>query len=173
MAMKRPMRPPYRVMLVGDGYIKKREVDFKGAITEAFKNSKFSHGMSLDSVIRSSLQNTDPVLNEIRKTKNIVVLDQKGKILGATFNVPVKRLKRWDEGTVGWLFTSPELHPIQRIRIADKMANKMHKVMRKAGYKRLVAYIGTQEGEKFLQKRHGYYESVSNYTGLKHWVKDL
>lgn len=163
--------PGTKLVMRTNAYLWKNRAKFKRAIKYAFEKARFTDSSNtVDDVIRSSLHGKS---DRALRTKNVIALGPNGEIHGAIFGVPTKVQKPWTDGGLGWFFTSPKLGIKSRIAIADKMVEKAHGEMRKAGYTRVSTPIGTQEGVNYVQKRHGFTVEEITPDGVKIWTKQI
>jgi hypothetical protein len=168
--MAMPIRP-HEIRVVDRDYLRQRHAAFEGAIREAFAKSTFSHpSYSVEDAVGTSIGKNAMEGDGIR---NVVAVGEGDKILGAVFKVPVKKLGPLDHSGFGWFFTSPGLGPREKIKVADSMIDETKGLMRKAGYRNILVTMGTEEGARYLQKRHGFRQAGADSQGRKLWVKEL
>jgi hypothetical protein len=161
----------HKIRVVDRAYLRERHTDFEKAMREAFAKSKFSHeSYSVEDAIGTSIGKNAMEGNDIR---NVIATEKGDKILGAVFRVPVQKTGAIDHTSFGWFFTSPGIGPRERITVADSIINEASGLLKKAGYRNILTTMGTEEGERYLQKRHGFRHVGADSQGRKLWVKEL
>jgi hypothetical protein len=169
-------RPPLpktgtKVVVRTNAYLWKNRSKFKRVIREAFEKARFTDPSStVDGVIKASLHGKS---DKALRTKNVIAIGPNGEIHGAIFGVPTKVQKPWTDGGLGWFFTSPKLGVRTRVAVADQMMERTHAEMRRAGYTRISTPIGTEEGVRFIQRRHGFTVEEVTPDGVKIWAKQI
>lgn len=162
---------PHEIKVVDRDYLRNRHAEFESAMREAFAKSKFSHPTySVEDAIGTSIGENALKGGDI---KNVVAVGEGDKILGAVFRVPVQKIGPLDHSAFGWFFTAPGIGPRERVKVADSMINETKGLMRKAGYRTILTTMGTEEGARYLQKRHGFRQVGADPQGRKLWVKEL
>ena len=103
--------------------------------------------------------------------KHVIALDLDNNILGAFFVIPSYQPLGREECDIGWMFTI-ELHRRFRHEVMDAIVNKVHEVIKSAGFKRIVTEMGTEAGARFLSKKHNYIHTPTK-TKYNRWTKEL
>lgn len=174
--MRRHSRSNHQIKAVGPSFINRRRGEFEQAIRDSFKDSNFSKLVThTDFGDRTGRFDVDSVLRSISGQrqdgrKSVVALDEKGDVVGAVFHVPTKKDHSDEKADYGWFFTTPHQNLRRRVDIANDMIEHAHDIMREAGYKKVRVNMGTEEGARFLRKRHKY-KRVQGSENT--WEKDL
>jgi hypothetical protein len=174
--MRRHSRSNHQLRVVDSPFINKRREEFKRAIRDSFKDSNFSKLVThTDFGERTSRFDVDSVLRSIsgrgqHGRRSVVALDEAGDIVGAVFHVPTKKERADENANYGWFFTTPHQSLRRRVDIANDMIEHAHDIMREAGYKKVRVNMGTDEGARFLRKRHKYKKVPGSENT---WERDL
>jgi hypothetical protein len=143
-----------RMVQVDPSYVRRRHRAVKAAIREGFRGATFNfENYSPDDIVHGYLK------RRIDRTGKapLLALDEKDHIVGACFDVSVKKPNdSFESGDYGWFFASPSLGLEKQVDVANRLIERAHDAMRSAGFKRVIVGMGTREGERFLRKRHGY-----------------
>ncbi|MBD2679118.1 MULTISPECIES: hypothetical protein [Nostoc] len=161
----------YVIKLVEHDFIKTKWVEIEILMKKAFRYSKFNEEYKQEEL---PLEYTWSSVNNPSRQglKHLVAMNMEGKILGVIFGVPTYRYEDEISCEIGWFFTSDELIPKARIKIADELFKRVHEEVRNAGFKEVVTDIGTQAGAKYLSRKHGYlHRPLENNTNR--WVRYL
>jgi len=167
----------YKIRVVGRTFLTRRAKTIENDIRQSFKDSNFNRigehrgnlpmrRFNVEDVVSTCLKSNTSYADDRR---SVVALDKSGKIIGMVFHVPIKN-KGKEAGEYSWFYTSSS-HPLRmRVAAGNRMIDEVHQMMRTAGFKRVVASMGTKEGAEFLKKHHGY-QLIPGKTNT--WVKEL
>jgi hypothetical protein len=138
------------------------------AIKAAFRNADFTENFGPESPwahTRQGLTGSDS------HNYRHVIAENDRQILGAVFCVPVQR--RGDEDAdPGWFFVDPELHLRMRAEVVRVILQEAHRLMREAGFLRVVTEMGTHTGARLLSRHFGYVQDP--VTGQENrWTREL
>lgn len=100
-----------------------------------------------------------------------VIAEDDRQILGAVFCVPVERKGR-EDADPGWFFVDPKLHLRMRAEVVRVILQEAHRLMREAGFSRVVTEMGTYTGARLLSRHFGYVQHP--VTGQENrWIREL
>jgi len=142
-------------------------------IKDAFAGARFMPGFGPD----SPLEHThDGLIGPDADSYLHVVAEAEGRILAASFRVPVVRPGRDTgaeaEADPGWFFVAHDLPGVLKARIVDAVVARSHQMMKDAGFVRVVTNMGTREGALVLRRRHGYVHAPLPDQDNR-WVREL
>ncbi len=165
----------YKIEVVDSKFVLNRWDEIKEILESVFRDYAFN-GDSQDGEKYSRnrpINHTWKKINEPDQEglKHIIALDLDNNILGAFFVVPDSNPEGIEDCDPGWFF-SVELYPRFRHEIINALFNKAHEIIKNAGFKRIVANMGTEAGAKFLSKKHGYIHTP-NPERYNTWTKEL
>jgi hypothetical protein len=150
--------------------VERRWDELEIEIKSAFAGAPFEAGFGPDSPLTHTHDGVFGPQKEMYR--HIVAEDAAKRIVGASFRVPVKRYTSGTDADPGWFFISRDLESRPRVRAADIMVDSAHRVMRDAGFIRVVTNMGTRDGAAFLSRRHGYVHEPSP-AQQNRWVRVL
>ncbi|NEU71269.1 hypothetical protein PI95_001395 [Hassallia byssoidea VB512170] len=158
------------IELVEHSFIIQRWDEIEALIVNAFNESSFNDGYTVESLLREILDADTKQF--IEGLKHVIALSEENKILGSCFCVPTSKMDNETGADVGWFFTSSELSQLKKLKVADAIMTKVHEEMRKAGFQQVITDMGTQAGAKFFSKRFGYIHSPIAEQSNR-WIKEL
>lgn len=160
----------YKIEVVNHNFIKKQWNEIEKIIKNAFIGSKFNDGYN---IIRPIQYTWDNIHKPYRKgLKHIVAINEQNEIIAACFLVPTEKYEEETSCDIGWFFTSPSLSLIQRSRVIDAIAKKVHEEVKKAGFLKIVTNMGTKKGAEYMNKKHNYILEPTKEQENR-WVKYL
>jgi len=140
-------------------------------IKDAFAGACFMPGFGPDSPLEHT---RDGLTGPDAGSYLHVVAEAEGRILGASFRVPVVR-RDGDTGTEadpGWFFVAHNLPGALKAQIVDEVVARSHRMMKDAGFARVVTNMGTREGALVLRRRHGYVHAPLPDQDNR-WIREL
>jgi hypothetical protein len=140
-------------------------------IRNAFVGARFMPGFGPDSPLEHTHNGlSGPDADSYRH----VVAETHGRILGASFRVPVVRPDAATdaEADPGWFFVAHDLPSALRAKIVDAVVARSHRIMKEAGFARVVTNMGTRDGALVLRRRHGYVHAPLPDQDNR-WVREL
>lgn len=159
----------YRVEVVDRQYLLNRWLEIEAILYRVFANSKFNDNFVRTRPAEHTFKNiTEPYQEGI---KHIIALDLDDNILGEFFVIPAYKLEGKEDCDLGWMFTI-ELYPKFRQEVMVAIVDKVHKITKIAGFKRIITEMGTEEGAKFLAKKYGYIHTPTAEK-FNRWTKEL
>lgn len=140
------------------------------AIKEAFAGAEFCDGFGPDSPVQHSQAG---IIGPERDVYRHVVARIRSEIVGATFRVPVALPDGGGlDADPGWYFASPTLGLRTQLLVAAALIEQSHRLMKEAGFARVVTNMGTRAGANYLERRWGYVQCpVEGATNR--WIRKL
>jgi hypothetical protein len=109
-------------------------------------------------------------MRDMGHRKVVVALDERQNIVGAVMHVPTEPRREHRTGSFSWFFTSPRLPMERRLLVAKDLMDETHRQMREGGFETVMVTMGTHEGRRYLEKRHGYEQDPKD---AEVWRKEL
>ncbi len=146
----------YRIEVLDSEFVLNRWDEIKEILESVFRDSQFNGDSqygdkySSNRPINHTWKNiTEPYQEGL---KHIIALDLDNNILGAFLVIPCSNPEGKESCDIGWFFTI-ELYPRFRHEVMNAIIDKVHEVVKQAGFKRIITNMGTEAGAKFLSKK--------------------
>lgn len=159
----------FNVFITDATHNQERLFTIESAIKAAFQDADFNEPFGPESPWVHTCEgftgsNTDMY-------RHVIAENDQQKILGAVFRVPVER-QGGEDADPGWFFVAPELHLRMRAEVVRQILHTAHRLMRNAGFRRVVTEMGTRTGGRLLSRHFGYVQDP--VMGQKNrWIRDL
>jgi hypothetical protein len=129
------------------------ESDLAIAIKEAFAGARFMPGFGPESPLDHTRKGlTGPDADSCVH----IMAEAGGRIVGATFRVPIVCPAGTTDADPGWFFVAHDLPAAMKAAVVDALVGESHRVMKAAGFTRVVTKMGTRDGAVLLRRRHDY-----------------
>ncbi len=144
----------YRIEVVDHEYIFNRWEEIDYIIYDAFEGAEFNDGYTVARPINYTWTNI--VAPYQKGLKHVIALDENDNILGAFFMIPSYKPAGREDCDIGWMFTIKLYPRVFRHSVIHDIVDKVHEVVRNAGYARIITNMGTKAGGRYLCTKHGY-----------------
>jgi hypothetical protein len=145
------------------------EKELTGKIREAFAGARFMPGFGPDSPLKHTYEGLcGPEADSYLHT----FAEADGHVLGASFRVPVVCPEGTAEADPGWFFVAHDLPGTLKAEIVDAVVAQSHRLMKDAGFARVVTNMGTKDGALVLRRRHGYVHAPLPDQDNR-WIREL
>jgi hypothetical protein len=145
-----------------------RLFEIESALKAAFQNADFTEPFGPE----SPWTHTHEGLTGSNSGRYRHVIAQHDRhILGAVFCVPVER-RDGEDADPGWFFVDPELHLRMRAEVVREVLQEAHRLMRDAGFPRVVTKMGTHTGARLLSRHFGYVQAPVEGQENR-WTREL
>lgn len=162
----------YIIKVVEHDFLRARWSEIEALVRREFQDKNFNDNKF--NVERPLWHINEGIKGNLGKEiKHVLVLDLEEKeIVAGAFCIPTYRGKEGSSCDIGWFLSSSKLSKIQKMRVLDKIFDKVHQTIKNAGFEEIITNMGTEEGAKYLARRQGY---VHQPEGEKtnRWVKKL
>jgi hypothetical protein len=159
----------FKVFVATAGHYQDRLCEIESAIKAAFQDADFTEPFGPESPwthTREGLTGRDA-----NKYLHVIAEDSDRTILGAVFRVPAEQ-QDGEDADPGWFFVASGLHLRMRAEVVREILQTAHRLMRKAGFPRVVTQMGTRTGSRLLSRHFGYVQAP--VEGQKNrWIRDL
>jgi len=159
----------FNVFITTARYNQERLFEIESAVKAAFRDADFNEPYGPESPWVHTFEGFTG--SNTKKYRHVIAEDDHRMILGAVFRVPVKR-QGGEDADPGWFFVAPELHLRMRAEVVRQILQTAHRLMRDAGFTRVVTEMGTRTGGRLLSRHFGYVQDP--VMGQKNrWIRDL
>jgi hypothetical protein len=140
------------------------------AIKEAFAGVEFCDGFGPESPVEHSQAG---IVGPERDVYRHVVARIRSEVVGATFRVPVVLPEGGGlDADPGWYFTARTLGPRAQTLVAAALIEQSHRLMKEAGFARVVTNMGTPAGANYLKRRWAYAQASAEGV-TNRWIRLL
>jgi hypothetical protein len=146
-----------------------RLFEIETALLSAFQDADFNEPFGPDSPWAHTREGL--VGSNREKYRHVTAEDTNGVILGAVFRVPVLR-QDGEDADPGWFFVAPTLQLRMRAEVVREIFLVAHRLMREAGFPRVITEMGTRTGARLLSRHYGYAQ-VPVVGQENRWIRNL
>ena len=163
------VKKDYCIFLEDNDFIKDNWITIEHLLNDNFLGTNLNEGFTY---VRPATHTWENVNNKENEIMHLIVKNSKYDIIGGLFCIPINLATIKNSCDLGWFYIDKRLSNFKKIKIVDDIFERVHRLLKLLGYKEIITEMGTTDGAKLLEKRHGY-EHRPLIDKQNNWIKKL